>query len=55
MKLLSQNSVCDVKYRSDIAKQAGYKKDGGAITYGIQLLEFKGYVKKVGDKRWKIT
>lgn len=33
-----------------LSQIAGYTKSGGSTTYAINMLETRGYVKKVNDK-----
>lgn len=37
-----------------IAKEIGYKKSGGILSYAIQLLVMKGYIEVLGKGRYRV-
>lgn len=39
---------------SKIAKEIGYKKSGGILSYAIQLLAMKGYIEVLGKGRYRV-
>ena len=39
---------------SDLAKKAGYKANGGLLTYAMEILQRDNFVAKISDKDWRI-
>jgi len=37
-----------------IAKEIGYKRSGGILSYAIKLLIAKGYIEVLGKRRYRI-
>ena len=57
LKVLKQNCNSNKEVEmtlGKIAKEIGYKKSGGILSYAIQLLVMKGYVEVLGKGRYRV-